>query len=567
MTIDPLALDVQWNRLIHAVNEQAAALQRTSFTPVVRDAGDLSACVFDSRGCMMAQADTGTPGHINSMARCMRYVLREIPLDTMRPGDVFITNDPWESSGHLHDITVVTPVFHPRRPHPVGFFVNCCHVVDIGGRGFGADAREVYEEGLAIPVMHLYRAGEPNRDLERIIGANVREPELSLGDIHAQVVANDVGARRLLDMMEEEGLDDLVPLADAIIERSERAMRDALRRITPGVYRNEVFSDGFDEPVRIAVAVTVGDGHVLVDFTGTSPESPHGINVVLNYTHAYTTYAFKCAVSPDVPNNEGSFRPIAITAPEGCILNARRPRAVAARHVLGHFIPAAIHGALAGVVPVMAEGAANIWAVQIQGDEGPEGRRPFTALFFTAGGTGARPRQDGLSSTAFPSGIRGVPVEIIETTAPLVVERKELRTDSGGPGRQRGGLGHSITIASVTGAPLALSAMYDRFDHPARGLEGGGAGEPGALEVGGQRQRPKGRIGIPAGRSFTLHLPGGGGYGDPYERDPERVCEDVRLGLVSPRAAREQYGVVLTEKGEVDAEETARLRSARREQA
>lgn len=559
MSFAPMQLEVQWARLINVVNEQAAALQRTSFTPVVRDSGDLSACVFDRRGYLLAQADTGTPGHINSMAQCMRYALREFPPDQLEPGDVLITNDPWESSGHLHDISVLTPIFRARAP--VGYFVNCCHAVDIGGKGFGADARELYEEGLYIPITKLYRAGRPNTDLERIIRGNVREPDLVMGDIHAQVVANDVGGRRLLEMMDEFAMDDLVPLADEIIQRSEAAMREALGKVPPGTYRNEIWSDGFDEPIRIAVAVHIGQGEAHVDFTGTSSQSPWGINVVFNYTHAYTTYAFKCAVSPDVPNNEGSFRPLRITVPEGCILNARRPSPVDARHVLGHFIPLAVHGALETVVPVLAEGAANTWAVQALGPARKEYEQ-FTAIFFTSGGTGARPGQDGLSATGFPSGVRGIPVEIIEATSPLVVEHKELRIDSGGPGRHRGGLGQTMTVRALTDRPFVLSAMFDRFEHPPRGAAGGGPGDRGGLEIGGLPMRPKGRVTIPAGGAFTLHLPGGGGWGDPRERDAEKVAADVRQGLVSAAAARAGYGVVIDVQGRVDETETARLRGS-----
>lgn len=561
MSFDPIQLEVLWSRLINVVNEQAAALIRTSFTPVVRDSGDLSACVFDARGYMMAQAVTGTPGHINPMAQCMRYALREYPPETLVPGDVLVTNDPWEASGHLHDVTVITPVF--RRSQLVGFFANCCHVIDIGGRVFGAEGREVYEEGLYIPMTKLYCGGEPNHELYKLIRANVRMPDLVLGDIAAQVAGNDVGGRRLVEMMDEFNLASLEPLSDEITARSEAAMRAAIRKVPAGEYTYEICSDGFDEPIRLAVAVRFEGDEVSVDWTGTSPESPWGINVVLTYTHAYTTYAIKCAICPEVPNNEGSFRPLKVTAPPGCILNARRPAPVAARHVLGHFVPLAVHGAISRVVPVPAEGAANIWAVQTQGHD-VQGL-PYTSIFFTAGGMGARPGRDGLNSTAFPSGISGVPVEVVETVSPLVVHAKEFRLDSGGPGTFRGGLGHSLTLGTRSDRPFTLSAMYDRFYHPARGSAGGKEGACGALtRSDGEVLRPKGKIAFRPDQTVTLHLPGGGGYGDPLERAPGLVAHDVRLGLVTPAAARREYGVVLDAQSNVDTAATAAARAAMR---
>lgn len=559
--LDPILLEVLWNRLIAVVNEQAAALMRTSFTSIVRESGDLSAGVFDPLGRMIAQAVTGTPGHINSMATCVRYFLAEYPPETLRPGDVLITNDPWKTSGHLHDLTVITPVF--RDGTLVAFFGNTCHAIDIGGRGYGADAKEVYEEGLFIPVTKLFDAGQPNRELFKILRANVRASEQVLGDIHAQVACNDVGGSRLLAFMREFGFDTIQPLADEIVDRSEMAMRAAIRRVPNGVYENEAFSDGFDEPTRLKVRVEVRDEEVMVDYDGTSPQSRYGINVVFNYTHAYTTYAIKCAISPDVPNNEGSFRPVAVSAPPGCILNAQPPAPVAARHILGHFLPGVIFGALEQAIPdrVMAEGAANIWSVQTAGYDPARGRR-FTYVFFTSGGTGARPNKDGLSNTAFPSGIMGVPTEVVESLSPLMLRKKEMRIDSGGPGRYRGGLGQTMVIRVRSNEPYLLSSMFDRTKFAARGCRGGKEGARGEVLLStGEHPHPKQSLVLPPDTEVILSLPGGGGFFDPLERPPERVLEDVLDGLVSLESAKWDYGVVIDPSARVvDTAATEELR-------
>ncbi|HXH82877.1 MAG TPA: hydantoinase B/oxoprolinase family protein, partial [Candidatus Tectomicrobia bacterium] len=439
---DPVTLEICWNRLIGVVNEQAAALQRTSFTSIVREAGDLSAGVFDARGRMVAQAVTGTPGHINSMALALRHVLAAWPVERLVPGDVLITNDPWKTSGHLNDVTIVSPIF--RGDRCVAFFASTCHTADIGGHVLSAEAREVYEEGLQIPILKLYEAGRPNETLIAIIRENVRLPEMVLGDFHAQMAGGAVGGERLLEFMSEFGLERLEPLADEIIARTERAMRDAIRALPPGVYEHAITSDGFEEPITIRVRIEVRGDEMWIDYGGSSPASLRGVNVVMNYTEAYTTYGVKVIVSPDVPNNDGAFRPLHISAPRGSILNVERPAPVAARHVIGHFLPHVVAGALGQAVPerVMAEGSANIWGVQVAGKD-LEGR-PFTYIFFASGGTGARATKDGLSATAFPSGVLGTPVEVIEDGSPLLVERKALRDGSGGAGRQRGGLGQTI---------------------------------------------------------------------------------------------------------------------------
>ena len=540
--MDQILLDIMWSRLLSTVNEQAAAMMRSSFTSIVREAGDLSAGVFDRRGRMMAQAVTGTPGHINSMATGMVHILREYPLETLSPGDVLITNDPWKTASQLNDITITTPVFHKERL--VAFFANTCHALDIGGRGLSADSRSVYEEGMFIPVMKLHRRGEPDRTLLKILAANVRTPEEVLGDLHSQIVGNEVGARQLTSFLEEFGLDDLEELSDQIIDRSEAGMRERIKALVDGDYEYTLTIDGFDEPIVIQTKVIIQGDHLTVDFAGTSEAVPLGVNVCLNYTMAYTTYGIKCAISPDVPNNEGSFRPVAVKAPKGCILNADHPAAVGGRHLVGHFLPSAVMGAFAQAMPdkIMAPGFDGLWDTHIAGQD--LNGRHFSFTWFSAGGTGALKGQDGLSATAYPSGIAGVPVEVIETLAPLVIRRRELRTDSGGPGTYRGGLGQTMEIEVLTNKPYIFSGLYERTRYAAPGLHGGGPGLTGGIRTNnGTALEPKVSSQAPADTVVTIDLPGGGGFGPPERRNPELVRDDVLDGYISAEAARRDYGM------------------------
>lgn len=546
--LDPVTLQILWSRLIAITNEQAAALQRTSFTPVVRDSGDLSAAVFDARGRMLAQAVTGTPGHINSLATGMRHFLHAFPPESLESGDVLITNDPWKTSGQLNDLSIVTPVF--RRGAVVGFFGNTCHAIDIGGRGLSADASEVFEEGLFIPLMKLIQAGEPNRPLYQLLESNVRAPFEVLGDVHAQVAGNQVGVDRLLEYMDEFDLPDLDVLANEIIDRSERAMREAIRELPDGRYVKTIHTDGLDAPVEIQCCVAIEGDEVAVDYEGSSAQVDKGMNVVLNYTAAYTHYAIKCAISPEVPHNEGSFLPVNVVAPEGSILNPKWPAALAARHIVGHFLPHAVFGALSEILPdrVIAEGAGNVWLTTVRG----AGDTRFIMVFFAAGGMGARPTSDGLSCHSFPSGIATAPVEIVESSSPLLFHRKELRTDSGGVGKFRGGLGQSIEVEVLTGEPFVVSSLSDRMKFAAEGYLGAGEGANGDFHTSlGTRPNIKFSQKFPGGTRFTLDLPGGGGFFDPLERDPESVAEDVSEGLVSPDSALRDYGLEITASGEI----------------
>lgn len=544
MPMDPIVLNVLWSRLISTVNEQAAALMRSSFSSIVREAGDLAAGVFDRRGRMVAQATTGTPGHINPMATCMHHFLARFPLDTLAEGDVLITNDPWKTASQLNDITIATPVFKNGRP--VALFANCCHALDIGGKGLSADALSVFEEGLFIPVMKLRERGEVVQPLLEMIQANVRTPDEVVGDVQSQMIANAVGGRQLLAFLDEFDLDDIEALSDEIVARSERAMRERIGALPDGTHASEMMVDGFDAPIRISAQVTIQGDELTVDFAGTSPAVGRGINVALNYTRGYTTYGIKCAISPDVPNNEGSFRPVTVTAPEGSILNAKYPAPVAGRHLVGHFLPSAVMSALAGALPdkVIAPGADALWDTHIAG-EGPDGRF-FSFTWFSCGGTGALASKDGLNATAFPSGIAGVPAEVIESLAPLIVHRRELRPDSGGPGTFRGGLGQTMEFGVRSTKPFQFAGLYERIDFPPPGLAGGAAAPAGTFETSNPTPvRSKETTVLPADTVVTIAIPGGGGYGPPFARDPRRVLADVRDGYVSLEAARVSYGVAI----------------------
>ena len=550
MALDPIQLEVLWNRLLSVANEQQTTLVRTAFSTIVRESLDLACGVFDTRGQMIAQSLTGTPGHINPMATGAIHFLNTYPPESLEPGDVLVTNDPWQTAGQVNDFTVLTPVFRGARI--VAYFANCCHAPDIGGRILSAEAREVYEEGLRVPITKLFSAGEPNEELFKIIRANVRTPKETVGDLYAQTSSNAVGARSLLHMMDEFGLDTIDPLADEIISRSEGALRSALEGVPNGRYAHEVWSDGFEEPLRLAVAVTVEDRDIHIDFAGSSPQSSRGINVVLNYTMGYASFAVKAAISPDVPHNEGSFRPVDISAPAGSILNCKEPAAVASRHLVGHFLPSLIFGALAQAVPerILAGGADPAW-MSIWRATWPSGK-PANFTLFQLGGTGARPTKDGLSTTGFPSGVGGVPAEIIETQAPILQRRRALRTDSGGAGTFRGGLGQNTDMAHTGRDTWSVSGMVDRTKFTAHGLRGGLPGALGEFKLDGAEAPPKTVLWMDSDAVVSMNLPGGGGYGDPLERDPQRVLDDVVHGYVSIDAARREYGVVVHYLGRED---------------
>ncbi len=544
-----VARQVMWNRLISVVEEQAQALVRTAFSTSVREAGDLSAGVYDAKGRMLAQAVTGTPGHVNAMADAVGHFIDRIGHGNMAEGDVYITNDPWEGTGHLHDFTVVTPSFHQGLL--IGFFACTAHVTDIGGRGFGADANSVYEEGLNIPIMKFADRGKVDRTLIRIIRGNVREPDQLVGDIHALATCNEVGHRRLIDMMDEFGLADLEDTSKFILHSSMAATLERINALSPGTADGHMRIDGYGQPIDLRTKITVERDRILCDWTGTSGIDRKGINVPLIYTKAYSCYALKCAIAPDMPNNAASLAPFAITAPEGTIVNAPRPAPVALRHVIGHMLPDTVFDALVRLLPdtVPAEGAGCLCNFQLSlrprtDAQPPEGTNRAEILTFNSGGSGARPELDGLSATAFPSGVMTMPVEATEQAGPVVIWRKELRPDSGGAGRMRGGLGQIMEVGAREGHEFDFQAMLDRVNHPARGRRGGLSGAPTTImRDDGTSMKGKGKQFVPHGGKVIMEFPGGGGYEPPERRDPNSVARDVTLGYISPESARTVYGM------------------------
>lgn len=511
---DDIRYQVMWNRLLSVVEEQAKTLVRTAFSTSAREAGDISAGVFDVEGRMLAQAVTGTPGHINSMARSVRHFLDKIPASQMKEGDHYVTNDPWLGTGHLYDIVVTSPAFHKGKM--VGLFSCTVHVVDIGGIGLSPDGRQVFHEGVRIPIMPLAREGVVDPWLVDLIRANVREPVQVEGDIYALMACNETGERRLSAMLAENGLDDLELLGEHIIARSRDAMLKEIAALPKGTWKSHMRIDGMEAPIDLHATLTIAEDHIAVDYAGTSPQSSFGINCPLCYTDAYTAFGVRCIIGPEIPNNAGTLDLIRVTAPEGSIVNALFPAAVNARSTMGHMMPDVVFGALDQALPgrVPAEGTSNLWNLKLgagQALTGPTGT-PFMVTMFHSGGAGARPAQDGLSATPYPSGVKNVPVEVTETVAPLVVWRKDLRDGSGGEGKYRGGDGQIMEVAHRHGEAFGIFATFERVKYPPRGRHGGGNGANGVVKLAsGEVLKAKGFQVIPAGDRLVVEMPGGGG--------------------------------------------------------
>ena len=526
--ISEIELQIMWNRLLSVVEEQAQTLVRTAFSTSAREAGDISAGVFDLAGRMLAQAVTGTPGHINTMARSVGHFLEVFPVAQMKEGDVYVTNDPWKGTGHLYDLVVVSPTFMDGRI--VALFACTTHLVDMGGVGQTPEGRQIYHEGLFIPLLRLARAGEMNEDLLAMIRANVREPVQVIGDVYALIACNEIGSRRLVAMMREFALRDLDMLGEAIISRSRQGMAEAIGKLPQGTWTASMRIDGYEAPIDLVGTLTIGRDTIHVDYTGTSGMSSYAINCPLCYTEAYTTFGVNCVVAPHIPNNTGTLDAVRVTAPEGTILSATHPAAVYARSVMGHMLPDVVYGCLDQALPgrVPAEGTSNLWTLNLIAGHGLTGigraaGTPFMVNSFHSGGAGARPKQDGLSATPFPSGVRNVPVEATEAITPLVIWRKELRQDSGGAGRQRGGLGQVMEIGSREDAAFGIFARFERVKYPARGRHGGGEGQAGRLSLkSGAELKPKGLAVVPPGDRLVVEMPGGGGMGPARSATPRR---------------------------------------------
>ena len=544
--LSPARHQMMWNRLLALVEEQGQTLIRAAFSPIVRECGDISAGIFDVRGRMLAQAVTGTPGHINTMAEAVRHLRERFPIQQMSPGDIYMTNDPWLASGHLNDFLLMMPVFHQGR---VVAFTSCTsHLVDLGGQGMGPEGSDIHDEGLLIPPCKLVEAGEVNVLLLEIVKANSREPVANEGDIYALVACCEAGAKRLAEMMTEYGLEDLRGLAEYIVETSRRGTLQAIAEVPPGIYENALTVDGYEEELTLSARLAVEADGIHLDFAGTSGSSGKGINVPLNYAAAYSVFAMRCIIGPDIPNNAGSLEPFVVTGPPGCILNAQRPAPVAMRHTLGQMTPDLVLGCLHQALPhrVPAEGASSMFDLPLRhaADVALTGGTEFAIELVHNGGTGARPHRDGLSATAYPSGVFGSQVEITESAAPVTIWRRELLPDSGGAGEFRGGLGQRIEMTSAIGEPFLVFLSVERIKNPAAGRAGGKPGAAGRIRVSGRAGDIPGKceLRVEPDERLIFDTPGGGGFGDPKHRAPEALARDRVAGLVSGRAARDDYG-------------------------
>ncbi|WP_281995176.1 hydantoinase B/oxoprolinase family protein [Ruegeria faecimaris] len=547
MSTTDTRLQVMWNRLLAVVEEQGQALIRAAFSPIVRECGDISAGIFDLQGRMLAQAVTGTPGHINTMAEAVKTLRSRFQLQDMKPGDIYLTNDPWIASGHLNDFLLMMPVFY--KDCVVGFTSCTSHLVDLGGLGMGPEGTDIYDEGLLIPPCKLMDEGMLNSLLMEIVKANSREPVANEGDIYALIACCEAGAERLAGMMDEFGIDHLDELADYIIDTSYRGTIEAIAELPNGTWHNVLKVDGYEQEIDLHAALTIAEDRVALDFSGTSGLSNKGINVPLNYATAYSVFALRCIIGPDIPNNAGSLAPFRVIGPKNCILNAQPPAPVAMRHTLGQMTPDLVYGCLSQVLPdqVPAEGASCMYNLPLRHtpEAVSQGGTQFALELVFSGGTGARPGLDGLSATAFPSGVWGSQVETTEAVAPVLITRRELKPDSGGPGRTRGGLGQHIEMRSAVDEDFMLFLSVERVLNPARGRFGAANGAPGRIRIGqeGPDLPGKGEVRVKAGETLIFETPGGGGFGNPQDRPREDVQRDLEEGLISRKVAREVYGM------------------------
>ena len=540
---DPISLEIMWSRLISVVDEAAATLVRTSFSTIVKESNDYACMLMTANGDGLVNNTASIPSFIATVPRTMKHFLREYPQDQWQEGDVIMTNDPWLASGHLPDITMAMPIFFKGKL--VAFAGTIAHSPDIGGTIWSADAREIFEEGIRILPVKLYEAGKINETLVRILRGNVRVPDMVMGDLEAQIMSQTTCKNRLLEFLEEAGLDDLNDLSRVIQDKAEQIMRQAIRNVPDGVYEKTVEMDGFDAPIRIQCKITVKGSELEVDYEGTSPQIGRSLNCVMAYTDSYTTYPIKCALDPLTPKNEGSYRPITVKAPEGSILNPRYPAPCNARQLIGHFLSTAVFGALAPAMPdrVIADSGSQPTLRVLFTGLGLD-REKFSSVLFANGGMGARPNKDGLSCIPYPTNSSCGSIEIQESIMPLLFWKKEMIPDSGGPGKFRGGLGQQIVVEMIGPEPIRISLLTDRKDHPAQGFMGGLAGAPNRIVRNeGEFVHPKSTNYMKPGDKLHINYAGGGGFFPPRERDRAAVEEDLREGLISAEAARKDYGL------------------------
>jgi len=571
---DPITLEILWRRLVSIVDEADASVARTAFSSLLRDAHDYTCMFTDSRGQELVQGTFCTPGQAGAMALGVKKIIQSMPLDAYKEGDVFIVNDPWLLAGHLNDVCVLSPIFFKAKP--VAFTACVFHHSDIGGR-VSSDNREVFEEGIYIPVTRLYDGGELNRDLLNMIRWNVRTPEEVTGDLRSQVAANHVCAEKIIEMMTEENLTTLDDLADEIISRTETSMRTAIDKIPDGTYPHKGVIEGAGSrpDIHIQVAVTVDGSDIDVDFAGTSDQVDWGVNVVYNFTYAYVFMAIKSAFDPDIPINEGAIRPVHMTAPEGSIINCKFPAAVAARMQVGHFMTEMVFNALSEAAPdrvIAGSGGTPAQTNILYGKRGTG--KPWHTMIIRGGGMGASLHMDGHHCAIFPANGANTPVEILESDTPLIVVERCLVMDSGGPGRQRGGIGRQMTLRVPTaeesdGIPpgrTTIAVQAGRFVYPPDGIFDGRSGARARFLKNGQPADPSGLTFLDSGDTVTFVSAGGGGYGAPMERDPEAVLRDVTCGYVSVQQARTDYGVEIDpDTLTLDLDATRNLRSQTKE--
>jgi N-methylhydantoinase B len=567
---DPITLEILWRRLLSIVDEADASVARTAFSSLLRDAHDYTCMFTDSRGQELVQGTFCTPGQAGAMALGVKQVINSIPLDDYRPGDVYIVNDPWLLAGHLNDVCVLSPIFY--KDNPVAFTACVFHHSDIGGR-VASDNREVYEEGLFIPPLKLYDAGVLNEPVLNLIRWNVRTPEEVTGDIRSQVAANHVCSEKIIEMLADEGLDNLDDLADEIIDRTEKSMRQAISKIPDGVYPYEGIIEGAGKrkDITIKLAVKVSGSDIDINFDGTSPQVDWGGNVVYNFTYAYVFMAVKSAFDPDIPINEGAIRPVKMTAPQGCVVNCNFPAAVAARMQIGHFMTEMVFKALTEATPdnIIAESGGTPAQTNIFYGKRNNGN-PWLTMIIRGGGLGAGSRMDGHHCAIFPANGANTPVEIFESDTPLIVEERSLVCDSGGPGKMRGGLGRKMVIRIpddelAPQSPTSIAVQAGRFRYAPQGLFDAAAGAKAKFMINDKPGDPSGLTLCQSGDIIHFHSAGGGGYGSPLERDPQAVQADVFNGYVSVERAREDYGVVIDSATfKVNIEETQKLRAERK---
>ena len=528
---DPVTLEILWERLITIVDEGAVSLRSTAFSLLVREGNDFAVVLLDPEGNAVAQNRASLPCFTGTIPPTVKYVV-EVFRGTWQPGDVVIINDPWLSAGHVNDLTVITPIF--GKADLAGFTANTAHSSDIGGLRYGGRGHDMYEEGLRIPALKLYTAGEPNKVLFEMIRANVRMADHVMGDIEAQVSANETAGRKLKELLAEFEIKDLTALTSAILSRSEAVMRAAIDGVPDGTWSHQIIMDGVGDPITIRATVTVKGTDIAVDYTGTSPQVNIPLNSVPNYTYAYTAYPIRAALCPGIPNNDGVLRPITVTAPSGCLVNPLPPAPVGLRNITGHFYAEAVYGALVQVVPdkvIAGSGSGPSPSFFVYGER--EDGSGFADMFFCAGGMGARPTMDGLSTVMFPANVGAIPVEILENTLPILYHEKEFIPDSAGQGEYRGGFGARHRFGAIGSRGMWISAVADRTKTPADGLLGGKPGTLFKMTVNDREMPTKDFIPLQTGDMVTIEVPGGGGYGRPENRRQELIEKDIEAGLVT----------------------------------